>query len=94
MINSIFGWIATGLSSLYRIPQIIKICKTKEVTSLSKCSYMIQTTSYILYIIHGYIEEDYPIIGMGTIAVCQNTFILYLCMRYKKKGSNVDISNV
>ena len=58
MPTTILGWIATGLSSLYRIPQIIKLIKTKKSDAISKKAYFIQTSSYILYIAHGIIIKD------------------------------------
>ena len=84
MIKYLFGWLATILSGLYRIPQIYKIYKVKKVEGISKVSYIVQTTSYVMYIIHGYIATDHPIIVMGVISVLQNIIILSLYIYYKK----------
>ena len=95
MIKYLFGWLATVLSGLYRIPQIYKIYKFKKVEGISKISYIIQTTSYIMYIIHGYIAIDYPIIVMGILSVLQNIIILSLYIYYKKREkANVSQENI
>lgn len=93
MYQYIFGWIATSLSGLYRIPQIIKLYKNKSADGLSSVSYIIQTTSYSFYILHGVIVEDYPIVAMGCIAIFQNLIILYLYY-YFHKENNEDVIEV
>jgi len=91
MYQYIFGWIATSLSGLYRIPQIIKLYKNKSADGLSSVSYIIQTTSYSFYILHGVIVEDYPIVAMGSIAIFQNLIILYLYYYFHKKENDENI---
>jgi len=85
MYQYIFGWIATSLSGLYRIPQIIKLYNNKNTDGLSSVSYIIQTSSYSFYILHGVIVEDYPIVTMGCIAISQNLIILYLYYYFHKE---------
>jgi uncharacterized protein with PQ loop repeat len=84
---SILGWIATSLSLIYRLPQIYKTYKVKRTEGLSYFSYIIQTISYIFYILYGYFSNDFPIFGMGIIAIIQNFIILFLYFYYNKKSS-------
>ena len=52
MMNKIFGWIATGLSLIYKVPQIVKLYNTKDANSLSFLSLFCQLLSYSFYIVH------------------------------------------
>ena len=81
---SIIGWTATALSLIYRLPQIYKTYKVKRTEGLSCFSYVIQTLSYIFYILYGYLHPDYPILAMGIIAIIQNFIILFLYFMYDK----------
>ena len=80
----VFGWVATILSSIYKLPQIYKLVTTKKSNDISMKSYSIQTLSYALYIIHGFIVHDLPVAVMGIVALIQNILILWLCQRYKE----------
>ena len=51
MEKKLFGWVATTFSLVYKLPQIYKMYKTKEVNSISLKAYIIQTFSYIFYTI-------------------------------------------
>ena len=84
MSTYIFGWIGTSLSFIYKLPQIYKLYKKKESSAISIKAYSIQTASYVLYIIHGFVVVDYPIAYMGIIALLQNIIILVLCYFYKE----------
>lgn len=84
MTTYLFGWIATILSSVYKLPQIYKLVLTKKSNDISMKSYLIQAFSYALYIIHGFIVDDLPVSVMGIIALIQNCLILGLCHRYKE----------
>tara|TARA_B000000557_G_scaffold16999_1_gene12982 strand:+ start:263 stop:577 length:315 start_codon:yes stop_codon:yes gene_type:complete len=92
MTTTIFGWIATGLSAIYRIPQIVKLLQIKKSGDISIKSTVIQLTSYLLYIAHGIEIKDNPTLVMGGISLVQNIFILVLCLKYKEeKNDNVTI---
>ena len=92
MTTTIFGWIASVFSGIYRIPQIVKLLQIKKSGDISIKSTMIQLTSYILYIAHGIEIKDNPTLLMGCISLVQNIFILLLCLKYKEnKDKDKDI---
>jgi len=82
-MEKIFGWVATGLSLFYKIPQIIKIIKTKDVHSLSFLSLFCQCLSYSFYIVHGIVINDMPII-MGSISSIQSLILILMYYYYNK----------
>jgi len=83
MIKILFGWIATCLNMIYKLPQIYKLHKTRNSDSISLKAYIIQTFSYFFYIIHGVYNSDYPIIVMGISSVIQCFIIIFLWHKYK-----------
>ena len=83
MEKVLFGWIATTFSFIYKLPQIYKMYKTKEVNAISLKAYIIQTFSYIFYTIHGIFNKDYPIIVMGLFSFIQCSIIIWLWYKYR-----------
>jgi uncharacterized protein with PQ loop repeat len=86
MINSIFGWIATFGTFIYKVPQIYKLYNTKSSNDVSTSSLVIQTSGYVFYIIHGIIIDDYPTIVMGAISFIQGVILVTLCCIYKNNA--------
>lgn len=81
--KSIFGWIASSITLLYKLPQIYKIIKSKSSKDLSMYSYTLQSLGYIFYGIHGYTIKDDPILVMGSVALIQNLICIFLHFKYK-----------
>ena len=81
MSESLFGWLASSITIIYKIPQIVKLYRTKKSADLSFLSLFIQLIGYIFYILHGYMLDDWPIIFMGIGALFENIIImvLYFC---------------
>ena len=87
-MTSVFGWIATMGTFLYKLPQIYKLYKTKSSNDVSLTSLLIQTTGYVFYIIHGIIIDDHPILAMGGISFLQGVILTFLCCIYRKSIKN------
>ena len=93
MKTSIFGWIATCGTFIYKVPQIYKLYKTKSSNDVSTTSLVIQTTGYVFYIIHGFIIDDYPTIVMGGLSFLQGVILVILCCVYKKNECKLKNKN-
>lgn len=89
-MDSIFGWLATAGTFIYKLPQIYKLYKTKKSDDVSTPSLIIQTTGYVFYIIHGVIIDDHPIIAMGGISFIQGTILVVLDRLYKTLEGEAD----
>jgi uncharacterized protein with PQ loop repeat len=87
-MTSVFGWITTTGTFLYKLPQIYKLYITKSSNDVSSTSLIIQTIGYIFYIIHGFIIDDYPTIVMGCISFLQGIILVILCCIYKNSIKN------
>lgn len=82
MIN--YGWIATALSLIYKIPQIFFLYRVKDISGLSFWSIMCQAASYIFYVIHGFVIDDLPIITMGCVSCFQSFILIGMYFYYKR----------
>ena len=83
MLTYVFGWIATGFSLIYKIPQIYVLCRTKKHEGLSLSSFVCQASSYGFYIAHGVFINDWPILVMGAISLIQSIILISLFFYYK-----------
>lgn len=83
VMTSVFGWIATGFSLTYKLPQIYTLCKHKKHDGLSVVSLLWQMVAYVFYILHGYVIEDLPVLCMGVVAGIQSVIIVVLYYMYK-----------
>ena len=82
---SVYGWIASGITLIYKLPQIYKLYKTKKSDDLSVNSLLMQSVGYIFYIIHGANVQDNPIIVMGTGALFETMVIVAMYYLYRKQ---------
>jgi len=91
-MNSVYGWIASAITLIYKLPQIYKIIVTKQSSDISIVSYIVQSIGYIFYILHGVTNKDNPIILMGSGALFQSIILMILYYIYKnnKEKSNVE----
>ena len=83
MEKILFGWIATSFNLVYKLPKIYKLYKTNDARGISIKAYVIQTISYIFYMLHGIFNSDYPIIVMGISSFIQCLVIIKLWRKAK-----------
>lgn len=87
-INYIWiGFTGMALSFLYRVPQTVKIIKTKNYKDISKKTIHIQNLSYVFYVVYAYLISDPVNIASSCVSALQNFFILYLMFRYSRIAS-------
>jgi MtN3 and saliva related transmembrane protein len=92
-MKTIYGWIASIITLIYKLPQIYKLYKRKTSKDISVLSLVIQSTGYIFYIIHSININDNPIMLMGSGALFQTLILILLWFFYKEKKILNDISN-
>ena len=91
MQKSLFGWIASSITLIYKLPQIYKLYKTKKSDDLSLFSLLIQCFGYIFYILHGDTLNDLPIMFMGGGALFETSLIIGMYFYYKSNISTTSI---
>ena len=81
-MSASFGWIASSITLIYKIPQIVKLYKTKKSADLSIVSLIIQSIGCFFYILHGSAVNDIPIIFMGAGALAETLIIISMYYYY------------
>ena len=85
----IIGYFGIFFASIYRIPQIIKIYKTKKGEDVSKKSFILHNGAYIsfiFYIMYGKEKKDYILLVYYCIGIIQNIIIISMKKYYKDKN--------
>ena len=73
-----FAWIANILVFIYKLPQIYKLHTAQDTTGLSVYSFCIQAVSYILYILHGFFNNDNALLFGMLLPLLQNILIILM----------------
>lgn len=77
-----FGWIGGSLSVAYTAPQILHMWRSKSAAGVSALSMWVRMVSLVLYIVHGVLIMDPPLIVMSALAATQTLGILFLHKKY------------
>lgn len=64
----IFGFIAGALMVSSLIPQLLKIVRLKQATSIPQGTYFMLICSYALWLIYGMMSESFSLVFWSTIA--------------------------
>lgn len=81
-MTSIYGWIASSITLIYKLPQIYKLFKRKTSDDISFPSLFVQSIGYCFYIAHGVSMNDFPIITMGSGALFQTLILIGMYFYY------------
>ena len=79
----IFGWIGTAVVSIQFIPQLLKSIKTKRVKDLSMTMIVLILFGAIMWIAHGYIIQDMPILVTNLFVAIVGISLLFVKLKYK-----------
>ena len=82
----IIGYFGVFFAAIYRIPQIIKIYKTKKGDDVSKKTFILHNGAYISFIIYltcGQEKIDYILLVYYFIGIIENLIILGMKKYYK-----------
>ena len=87
MTWQVIGYVGMFFAVTYRIPQIMKLCKTKKDGDISKTSFVLQNLAYtsLLTYLLSKEEKDYILISYEIVGLCQNILILFLKRMYKSR---------
>ena len=77
-----FGWIGGSLSVAYTAPQILHMWRSKSADGVSALSMWVRMVSLLLYIVHGVLIMDPPLVVMSALAATQTLGILFLHKKY------------
>ena len=83
------GYMGVFFAVIYRIPQVVKLYRTKKGADVSKKSFMLHNGAYIsliLYISLSKPELDYILMGYYVVGLVQNILIILMKQYYKVYG--------
>ena len=76
----IFGWLGGIINCLHSFPQMYKIIVTNSIRDISILSLCIKLLASALYVVHGFLINDPPLLYMTLVCFIQ---YLVLIIQYK-----------
>lgn len=76
------GFIAAFLTTFGFVPQVIRVMKTKDTTSISLGMYLMSVTGMLLWLTHGLVIQDMALVAANIISATLSGIILYYKLRY------------
>ncbi|EGP65937.1 MtN3/saliva family protein [Streptococcus sp. oral taxon 056 str. F0418] len=77
------GSIAAVLTTFAFLPQVIKVIKTKDTESIAFGMYLMQVLGIALWLAHGLVIHDLPLILANSVSFILSGTILVYKIRYK-----------
>lgn len=77
------GSIAAVLTTFAFLPQVFKVVKTRDTDSIALGMYLMQVLGLALWLVHGLIIGDLPIILANVVSVFLSAIILLYKLKYK-----------
>ena len=65
-------------------PQLVKIWKERDASSVSLRMYAITCTGFALWITYGVLLKSFPIMGANTVCLIESAAILFLKWRFER----------
>ena len=93
-IYDIIGFVATFLTIITGIPQLIKIIKSKKSNDVSLSMFVILAVAQILWVIYGVYRSDVQIIITNVIAGFITLFIIYITIYYNNVYAYTNENNM
>ena len=90
-VYDIIGYIATFLTIITGIPQLIKIIKNKKSNDVSLSMFVILAIAQMLWVVYGIYRSDVQIIITNVIAGFITLFIIYITIYYNNVYTNGNI---
>lgn len=77
------GSIAAVLTTFAFLPQVIKVIKTKDTESIALGMYLMQVVGIALWLFHGLVIDDLPLIMANSVSFLLSGIILLYKLKYK-----------
>jgi MtN3 and saliva related transmembrane protein len=81
LVNAV-GTAAAVCSMVSFVPQIVRILRERDATSVSLRMYAVSVTGFALWIGYGAMIEGWPIVGANSVCLVLSATILALKWRY------------
>jgi len=64
------------------VPQVVKIIREKDATSISLKMYFVTTTAFVLWVTYGFLSHSWPVAASNGVMLALVVTILILKLRY------------
>jgi MtN3 and saliva related transmembrane protein len=82
MIRIVVAYLAVIINTIYQLPQLFKIIKTKSVNDISLVALVLLLFNNILWLMHGYFINDNTLIISSVLNVSLTLVIVCLFFKY------------
>ena len=86
-LATVLGTIAGLLSMSSFVPQVLKAWREGDTKAISKRTYIINSTSFVLWTIFGFMIWSFPVIVFNALSLALTTTILMLKIRNDRAAS-------
>lgn len=83
-LTTVIGLLASILTSVSLLPQLLKISKEKKAGDISLAMLAILFSGLSLWVYYGVLKEDWILIVANLVSLLLNGFIVVLTLKYKK----------
>jgi MtN3 and saliva related transmembrane protein len=82
-MDQLIGPVAAILTTASFIPQVIQVLKTKNTEGISLGMYVMFVSGVFLWLIHGLIIQDLPVIVANAVTFVLASIVLYTKIKTK-----------
>ncbi|WP_309629074.1 SemiSWEET transporter [Brevundimonas sp.] len=83
LIANVFGTAAAACSIASFAPQMIKIWKSRDASSVSLRTYALTVTCFVLWVVYGVLSAAWPIIIANAAALVMASGVLAMKWRFR-----------
>jgi MtN3 and saliva related transmembrane protein len=86
LLANLIGTGAALCSMTSFVPQIIKIWRERDASSVSLRMYAVTVTGFTLWTIYGFLTSSWPVVGSNVVCLILSATILVLKWRFERGG--------
>ena len=83
LVTNAFGTAAALCSITSFAPQMIKIWKERDASSVSLKTYSLTVTCFVLWVVYGVLSQAWPIIVANAVALVMASGVLAMKWRFR-----------
>ncbi|RYG18893.1 MAG: hypothetical protein EON96_04035 [Caulobacteraceae bacterium] len=83
LVANVFGTAAALCSITSFAPQIIKIWKERDASSVSLKTYSLTVTCFVLWVVYGVLTEAWPVTIANSCALVMASGVLFMKWRFR-----------
>ena len=91
---SIIGVLAAIVSTINQLPQAYKTIRSKDTHSLSLWMYIMVWIATSLWLLYGFLKNDFPLILSFCISILPITYILWTKIRNTLNGKDKEVEKL